>query len=160
MSSIVPFHPAASAFSAFAGEIRVKTAGRLQFEDITGRVEGIVRASGVRNGTVNVQSLHTTAAVLVNEHEPLLLRDLRRHMERLAPYRGKYQHDDFTVRTVNMTEEEKPNGHAHCKALLLDTSVQLNVLDGGVRLGRWQRIFLVELDRSRQRTISVMVCGL
>jgi hypothetical protein len=33
------------------------------------------------------------------------------------------------------------------------------VLDGRVQLGRWQRIFLVELDQDRERAVSVMILG-
>ena len=138
----------------------MRTAGKLQFLDLTERVGNIVRASGVKSGIVNVQSLHTTAAVLVNEHEPLLLQDLRAVLERVAPSGKKYRHDDFALRTVNMAQDEEANGHAHCKSMLLSASVQINVLDGVLRLGRWQRIFLVELDRARSRAVSVMVCGL
>ena len=140
-------------------EIHMKTIECLQFIDLTEQVESIVRASGLRNGLVNIQSLHTTTGVLVNEHEPLLLQDMKRMLERLAPRKRKYKHDDFTIRTVNMTDEEEPNGHAHCKALFLPTSVVLNVLDGKMMLGRWQRLFLVELDRPRKRTVSVLVFG-
>lgn len=32
-----------------------------------------------------MQTAHTTTALLANEHEPLLLDDLRRLLERLAP---------------------------------------------------------------------------
>jgi secondary thiamine-phosphate synthase enzyme len=160
MKAMVSYHRPVALFSAFSGEIRLETAGRLHFVDVTDRVEGVVRASGIRTGTANVQSLHTTAAVLVNEHEPLLLQDLCALLERIAPSRRRYRHDDFALRTVNMAEDEKQNGHAHCKSLLLTTSVQINVVEGALKLGRWQRVFLVELDRSRPRRMSVMVCGL
>lgn len=140
-------------------EIHLKTIECLQFIDLTEQVQTIVESSGVSNGMVTIQSLHTTTAVLINEHEPLLLQDLKRTLERVAPRNRKYRHDDFTVRTVNMTPDEEPNGHAHCKALFLPTSVVLNVLDGKMLLGRWQRLFMVELDRPRKRTISVLVFG-
>ena len=35
----------------------------------------------------------------------------------------------------------------------------LNVLNGRLMLGRWQRVFLVELDGPRSREISVMLVG-
>ena len=85
--------------------------------------------------------------------------DMKKTLECLAPREKRYGHDDFDVRTVNMEVGEQPNGHAHCKALLLRTSETLNIVDGQLRLGRWQRIFFIELDRSRPRTVSVMVMG-
>ena len=35
----------------------------------------------------------------------------------------------------------------------------LNILNGEIQLGRWQRIFFIELDHARDRTVSVMVMG-
>ena len=69
---------------------------------------------------------------------------------RAAPRDGRYRHDDPAVRTVNLTADERPNGHAHCRALLLPTSVCLNIVDGRLQLGRWQRVFFVELDGPRE----------
>ena len=120
----------------------------------------MVLDSGVKLGLVNVQSMHTTAAVLVNENEPLLHEDFKRHLDEMLPVdHTEYRHDDFSVRTVNMCDDECANGHAHCKALHLPTSVTLNIVDGEVQLGRWQRIFFIELDRSRARQMQVLVLG-
>ncbi len=69
-------------------------------------------------------------------------------LHQLIPQNHKYHHDDFTIRTVNLTPEEQPNGHSHCRALLLRTSETVHLVDGILQLGPWQRIFLVELDRS------------
>ena len=53
----------------------------------------------------------------------------------------------------------EPHGHAHCRALLLPTSACLNVVDGRLALGRWQRVFLVELDGPRHREVSLVAVG-
>jgi len=42
---------------------------------------------------------------------------------------------------------------------LLSSSATLNIVDGEMQLGRWQRIFFIELDHARPRTVSVMVMG-
>ena len=76
-----------------------------------------------------------------------------------APDDGRYRHDDLALRTVNLTDEERRNGHAHCRALVLPTSVCLNISGGRLVLGRWQRVFFVELDGARDREISVLVFG-
>jgi secondary thiamine-phosphate synthase enzyme len=138
-------------------ELVVDTPEGVAFIDITDAVGEVVRRSGIDDGLVSIQSLHTTAAVVVNEKEPLLLEDLRDLLERLAPRARQYRHDDFTVRTVNLQPNEPANGHAHAKALFLRTSETLAVEEGRPRLGRWQRIFLVELDRPRERHVVVTV---
>jgi secondary thiamine-phosphate synthase enzyme len=139
--------------------IRIETERQTQFIDLTPDLEAFVAASGTRWGLLNVQSLHTTAAIVVNEHEPLLLTDMAGLLERLAPADGIYRHDNVTLRTVNCVLGEPPNGHSHCRALLLGSTAALNVVDGGLQLGRWQRVFLVELDGPRTRDVSVLLLG-
>ena len=135
------------------GTIHVTTTQPTEFVDLTDRLERLVADAGFRFGILNVQTLHTTTAVVVNEHEPLLLADFQALLEAAAPGDGRYSHDDTTVRTVNMTDAERPNGHAHCRALLLPSSACLNVAQGRLRLGQWQRVFLVELDGPRERDL-------
>ncbi len=129
-----------------------------QFIDLTGEVSALVERSGVRDGLVNVQTRHTTTAIIVNENEPLLLDDLAKMLERLAPRDGQYQHNDFE-RRIDIPPNEPANGHAHCQAIFLPTSVSLNIVDGRLQLGRWQSIFFVELDQGRERCVSLMVIG-
>jgi secondary thiamine-phosphate synthase enzyme len=147
-----------SAIRTHHSVIRLRTSECLQFIDITDEVEEIVARAEIRHGWVNVQTKHTTTAIIVNENEPLLHKDLRRMLERLAPRSGEYEHNDFS-RRVDIPPDEPANGHSHCKALFLPMSVCVNVADGLLQLGRWQRIFLLELDEARERSVSVMVMG-
>lgn len=130
-----------------------------QFIDITDAVSASVEASEVREGTVTVFSRHTTAAIVINENEPLLLKDMARFLQGTAPRDGAYRHNDFVIRTANMTEDECPNGHAHCQHLFLGASETVPVSDGKLLLGRWQRVFMIELDRPRLRQIVVQIQG-
>ena len=104
-------------------------------------------------------SLRTTAAVVLNENEPLLLQDMGAMLERLSATAGLYQHNDLSRRTGAMDPEECANGHAHCQHLLIGASENIPVADGRLDLGRWQRIFLLELDRPRDRQLVVQVFG-
>jgi secondary thiamine-phosphate synthase enzyme len=135
------------------------TARGPQFLDITDDVQRVVAQSGIAHGVVTVYSKHTTAAIKINEHEPLLLEDMERFVSELSPQERPYRHNNFLVRVVNMEEDECPNGHAHCQHLLLNTSEHIPLQDGVLQLGRWQRIFLVELDRARPREVVVQVMG-
>ena len=139
--------------------LRIDTEHPTQFVDLTPDLEAFVAASGIQSGLLNVQSLHTTAAIVVNEHEPLLLTDMAGLLERLASVDAVYRHDNLTLRTVNCVLGEPPNGHAHCRALLLGSTAALNVVGGELRLGRWQRVFLVELDGPRTRDVSLLLLG-
>ena len=152
-------HTHSGPMKALARTLRVATSSAPQFVDITDRVCAVVREAGVLAGLVVVYSRHTTAAITINEWEPLLLEDMARLLERVAPRDGDYRHNDFSVRTVNMVEDETPNGHAHCRHLVLGASETIPIVDGQVALGRWQRVFLVELDQPRTRDVLVQVLG-
>jgi secondary thiamine-phosphate synthase enzyme len=141
------------------GLIRLETARSTEFIDLTDRLQQLVERTRIHCGIVNVQTLHTTTAVVVNELEPLLLDDFSTLLEDAAPRDAAYRHDDLRCRTVNLTPDERVNGHAHCRALLLGSAVSLNVVDGRIRLGRWQRILMAEFDGPRPREISVVVMG-
>ena len=130
-----------------------------EFIDITDEVLDVVESSEIREGTVTVFSRHTTAAVKINENEPLLLEDMAQFLEQVAPRDAEYRHNDFTIRTANMTEDECPNGHSHCQHLLLSASETIPICEGEVLLGHWQRIFLIELDRPRMREVVIQVHG-
>ena len=140
-------------------KVRIATECHTEFIDLTESLEEFLAKSRIATGLLNVQSLHTTAAIVVNENEPLLLKDFDSMLDDVAPEIGPYGHDDETVRTVNLSPGERPNGASHCKALLLGSSACLNVVNGHLVLGRWQRVFLVELDGPRSRDISVLLMG-
>lgn len=139
--------------------IHVHTEKSLQFIELTEPVTEFVRQSGIQNGLVNIQTQHTTTGIMLNENEPLLLEDMKKVLEKSASAEMLYQHDNFQIRTVNMCPEERVNGHSHCQAMLLGSSEMVNIRDGRLQLGRWQRIFLVELDGARDRGVSVMIMG-
>ena len=144
---------------AYCEALFATTSTAPEFIDITDEVQSIVAASGARYGQATVFSGHTTAAIRVNENEPLLLQDMARLLHQVAPVHGEYEHNDFSRRTVNMDEEECANGHAHCQHLFLSTSETVPIIEGRLALGTWQRIFLIELDRPRERKVLVNVIG-
>jgi len=139
--------------------LRTPTTRSTEFVDITDRLAALIDEARLRLGFINIQTRHTTTAVVVNEHEPLLLDDFRDLLERAAPFTRSYRHDDPARRRVNVTPGERVNGHAHCRALLLPAAVCLNVEAGRIQLGRWQRVFFVELDGPQDRELSILLAG-
>ena len=139
----------------------VETSIAPEFVDITDRVKESLKVSQISNGCVVVFSRHTTAAITIQENEPLLLNDMASLLERLAPRSARYGHNDFSIRTVNMHEDECPNGHSHCQHLTLGSSETIPVIDGILALGQYQHIFVVELDDSKlvPREVLVQIMG-
>lgn len=139
--------------------LEYQTKCELDFIDITDEVKKFVAECGIKNGFVNIQTLHTTCAVILNENEPLLIEDMKNNLNSIAAKGIKYNHDDFDRRTVNMCNDECKNGQAHCKAIYLPVNITLNLFEGKIQLGQWQRIFFLELDHSRPRKVQVQVMG-
>lgn len=149
----------APTFRTYSETLHHATAYAPQFIDVTDDTTNVVDRSGITNGMVVIFSQHTTAAIKINESEPELLKDMARFLSEIAPVEREYHHNNFDVRTVNMEPDECPNAHAHCQHLLLSASETVPVVAGRLVLGRWQRIFLVELDRAKTRQIAVQVIG-
>ncbi len=155
MTAAVP----ATRFIAYAETLEYDTAHALEFIDITADIQNVVARSGVQYGQLAVMSNHTTAAIVLNEHEPLLLNDMARVLSRIAPAGDYYEHNDFSIRTVHMHDHEPANGHAHCQQLFLGSSETVPIHDGAAHIGQWQSVFLVELDHARPRSVFVQAIG-
>jgi secondary thiamine-phosphate synthase enzyme len=141
--------------------IEISAPERYAFSDLTDDLRRAVKDSGVTDGAVIAFCSHTTCALLINEWEDGALADLRKHLTELVPHEGVYYaHDDFDVRTQNMNEDERVNGHAHVKAMLLSaTSHAIPVVAGEPVFGRWQRLILFEMDEPKPRQIAFHVFG-
>ncbi|HEY6129555.1 MAG TPA: secondary thiamine-phosphate synthase enzyme YjbQ [Candidatus Acidoferrum sp.] len=125
--------------------LRIRTARRTQFIDITDEVQQAVRDSTVTSGLCYVYVPHTTAGVAINEHaDPDVASDVEGILDRLIPQKGAYQHAEG-------------NTDSHMKAILAGPSQTIFIEDGKLALGTWQGIFLCEFDGPRQRTVLVKV---
>ena len=146
--------------NAIVTKVSITTTRAPEFIDITEHVKTHVKSTGVRDGLVSIYSTHTTCAIKINENEPLLLSDMEKFLQKIAPQDAYYAHNDFSIRTVHMTEDEEPNGHSHCAHLLLSTSETIPIVNGDLILGTYQSVFLIELDpRSRNREVLISSIG-
>jgi secondary thiamine-phosphate synthase enzyme len=142
--------------------VTVLTTQRFGFLDLTEDLERAIKDSGVTDGVAIAFCAHTTCALLINEWEEGALADFRRRVEELVPHDGiYYEHDDFEIRTQNLHDDERANGHAHVKAMVLSaTSHAIPVSDGAPGFGEWQRLILFEMDEPKERTITFHVFGI
>jgi secondary thiamine-phosphate synthase enzyme len=144
-----------SPFKIFHRVVDWITSDRLQLINITDRINEIVRKSGVRDGIVHLQSLHTTTAVFLNEWQDALLADVRAILEDLVRRDGNWRHNDPLY-----SDCERQNADSHLRGMLLGQALCLQVRNSAVLLGTWQRIILAEFDGPRSRTMSVQVSGI
>ncbi len=118
--------------------IRLETHQRETLVDITPQVEEAVRASGVRQGLVNVYAQGATAAIMIQENwDESVQTDVVSLLRRMIP-QGVWLHD-----------AQDGNGDAHLKAGLVGPSESIPLIDGRLGLSRWQNIFFCEFDGPR-----------
>ncbi|MBI2871469.1 MAG: YjbQ family protein [Candidatus Omnitrophica bacterium] len=125
------------------------TPKRRDLVNITDKLEGIVKKSGVQEGMCLVSAMHITAGIWVNDNEEGLWEDLWELLERLAPFREDYRH--------HLTGED--NGDAHLKRTLVHHQAVLPVTGGKLDLGPWEQIFYAEFDGKRKKRVVVKVMG-
>ena len=125
--------------------INIRTGSRVDFQDITPRVQELVASSGVETGVCYVLVPHTTAGVTVNEHaDPSVVEDIAAQLEVMVPEHSNYRH-------------KEGNAPAHIKASLVGSSVTLLIEGGKLLLGTWQGVFFCEFDGPRNRTVLVKI---
>ena len=134
--------------------IEILTEDNEQFLDVTKQIRDVVSRSGVQNGTLLINSLHTTIAVFVNEFQAALLDDLGAVLQKLIPRRDGYRHDD-----PRHSDCDRANAQAHLRATLLGRPVALAVADGEILLGQFQSVIVTELDGPRNRRLQVQIVG-
>src|SRR3979411_1489675 len=90
------------------------TSDPMQLINITDRINEIVRKSGVRDGIVHLQSLHTTTAVFINEWQGALLQDVRSFLEDLINREQSWRHND-----PNFSDCERKNADSHLRGMIM-----------------------------------------
>ena len=122
---------------------------------ITDQVRRTVQMTSLKNGIVNVFTLHTTTGVTINEDDTKLEDDIARFMVKLVPEDDSYAHHRFFRKDGRMAV----NAYSHIRASLLGANVTIPLQDGALVLGSRQNIYLVELDGPQLRGFVVQILG-
>ncbi len=128
-----------------------ETTSRREYINITSRVEGLVRQSGVQEGLCLINAMHITASVYINDAESGLIQDYDDWLERLAPHAptDQYRH--------NRTGED--NADAHLKRQIMGQQVVVAITDGQLDFGPWEQIYYAEFDGRRRKRALVKIIG-
>lgn len=129
--------------------LHFNTKKRIDFVNITEKVESIIKKSNVKEGLVLINPMHITAAVYVNDNESGLIDDFKKWLEKLAPSNEEYKH--------NLTGED--NAYAHIWRTMMGHQVVMAITNGKLDLGRWESIFYAEFDGQRDKRVLVKVIG-
>lgn len=142
----------------FKKRISLESEKQIDFININEEVENVIEESGIKNGQVLVFSPHSTASIMLNHNEPMLMQDITRLLFRLSPTEERYSHDLFELNKKNKSDG-RSNAHSHCKNVLLNCSENIILENGELLLGENQTIFFIDLDGARKRDYLVQVIG-
>ena len=131
------------------------------FTNITKDIRDFCFSQDNKCGLINIFSKHTTCCVKILEDELLHKADVRFFLDKVAPRwkepegdqnNIKYLHDLISLRN-DCPVDEPINGHSHIRSLFFNSSETIPVLNGIPMIGKWQSIFIIELDPLRDREI-------
>jgi secondary thiamine-phosphate synthase enzyme len=129
----------------------IDTTGQGDVHDLTSVVTRVLSGSSIKSGLLTVAVVGSTAGITTIEYEPGAVADLNRVWEQLAPRDGEYAHH------LRWGDD---NGSSHVRAAMLGPSISIPFDRGGLCLGTWQQIVLIEFDtRARSREVIVQLIG-
>lgn len=122
-------------------KISIKTNDKVEFIDITTKIQNAVKETNLENGLVQIHIPHTTAAVTINENaDPDVTADIKKEINKIVPFDDNYAHLEG-------------NSAAHIKSSLFGVDQSIMVVNNKLLLGTWQAIYFCEFDGSRSRNI-------
>jgi secondary thiamine-phosphate synthase enzyme len=104
------------------------------FVDVTDDLSAALEESGIADGQVTVFAPDTSCSIVVNELESGLLEDVRSALDRMR------KHDGIAP-------------------VIGSASTVLPAAGGRLRLGTWQRVLLVELEKACDRQLVIRILG-
>jgi secondary thiamine-phosphate synthase enzyme len=161
----------------YHGSLEIQSDSRVTFDDVTGRVDEVLKSSGVKNGIVLVYSQHTTCSVIIQEQSDdvnywgvqFILQDLVNVLSKIIPTcetEGQYLHPGpLHIEIAERERSEKAfwslNTDAHLRSVIMGRSENIPIVDGNMQLGEFGRIYFVDFDqvRARKRIVHVQIIG-
>ncbi len=135
---------------SYRKELWFNTKSKVEFVNITSKVEEVLRESRVNEGLCLVNAMHITASVFINDAEIGLHQDFIDWLERNIPSNPEiYRH--------NKTGET--NGDAHIKRQFMGREVVIAITDGKFDFGPWEEIYYGEFDGQRKKRVLIKIIG-
>lgn len=132
--------------------LNISMTGDSNIENLTSRIQRVLRESGLQEGILTLFVQHTTASVMIIEDEPGIRADTKTFWNRSIPANPQWEHN-----TRNTGED---NGHSHLRGQLQGPSLTIPFVQGALTLGTWQQPVLIDFDtRSRSRNVVVQLMG-
>lgn len=135
--------------------LSVSTDDRVELKTITQEIADFVAQTPIREGVVQISSLHTTAGIMLNETQDALLGDMKAMFEQVIPRGVYYKHNDSLF-----SDCERRNADAHLRAIVVGPSLSIPIENGKLKLGTWQQVLFTEFDGPNNRKVHIQVMGI
>jgi secondary thiamine-phosphate synthase enzyme len=135
--------------------LKIDTHEKLELVDITERVVEFMKNSNIKDGFINLFSLHTTTALFLNEVQTALLDDIRAFLHKIVDDNVFYKHN-----SPEYSDCDRKNAASHLRGLLIGPSLSLQIDKGKLVLGTFQSIIFAELDGPRERQLQIQLIGI
>jgi secondary thiamine-phosphate synthase enzyme len=132
----------------FKESIFIKTSKRFEIVDITDKINDILLNNGINIGIANVFSKHSTSAIVINENESGLLKDMKNILKTVVLDENSYFHDFIDN-----------NADSHLRAMFLGSSESIPINNNKLDLGTYQSVFFIDFDGPRNRCVEIAVIG-
>jgi len=119
--------------------LEVKTLRKGEVIDITGKIERLIKGSGI----VNILAQHTTVALTISDLNHVNEADLNLALQQITAHKSLKLNDyadDF---------------QDHLWSSILGCNLSIPYHNSKLMLGKWQRIILIELASARSRSLYV-----
>ncbi len=124
----------------FAGDFTLTTSSQMELIGISRKIGDIISKNSISSGICYLFNPHTTAGLTINEGaDPDVCDDIIKGLLHIVPNLN-YKHLEG-------------NSPAHIMSSLVGTSLVINIIDGKLQLGTWQRVFFCEFDGPRTRKV-------
>lgn len=132
-------------------KLHTKTKGHTDVVDLTQKLADLLSKTRLKDGSMTVFAVGSTAGITTVEYEPGLIKDLPEAFERIAPSGKRYHHD---------ATWGDNNGYSHVRASTVGPTLVVPFSDRRLLLGTWQQVVLLDFDnRPRQREVVVQFVG-
>ena len=123
-----------------AGDFTLATSSQMELVGISRIIRDIISKNSISSGICYLFNPHTTAGLTINEGaDPDVCDDIIKGLLHIVPNLN-YKHLEG-------------NSPAHIMSSLVGTSLVINIIDGKLQLGTWQRVFFCEFDGPRTRKV-------
>ena len=132
------------------------------FTEITKDINNWIQNNNLKKGILLAFLKHTSCSLIINENADInVLKDLSAYMKAIVPEQGFYQNDRSSKKIEYLhSQEGLDDMPAHIRTMLTSNNLSFSVVDGELKIGLWQGIYIWEHRTSnKSRSLQLHAIG-